>query len=237
MCKKIANFWHTVFTYPTPARAFLILFPFAILLFIVLYFIPWLYGYTLCIVLLFFFGSIFIYNRESKKEEEKRNLWTSGDYFQKHYSYILLVKELSQEEHYTVKSFQEDWVKNFDKCIYEVIGNRFQSKLNDFDIAACFIYAFLLCHCSDEELAFVFKCAKRIIQNPKSYKVTYSLGGEFQLEERKSFKGCIFAPDKEISIEAILAILRAYFLPVNSTGISQLSDFLHVLFLRDNQAT
>lgn len=235
MCKKIANFWHTVFTYP--AQALLILFPFAILLFIVLYFIPQLYEYTLCIVLLFLLGSLYIHRIESKKEEEKRKLWTSGDYFQKHYSYILLVKELSQEENYTVKSFQEDWVKNFDKCIYEVIGNRFQSKLNDFDIAACFIYAFLLCHCSDEELAFVFKCAKRIIQNPKSYKVTYSLGGEFQLEERKSFKGCIFAPDKEISIEAILAILRAYFLPVNSTGISQLSDFLHVLFLRDNQAT
>lgn len=236
MCKKIANFWHTCFAYPTLALIAIFL-PIILLLFVANFIIHPSGYIVLFIYFLFLFGSIFIYNRESKKEEEKRNLWTYGDYFQKHYSYILLVKELSQEEHYTLKSFQEDWVKNFDKCIYEVIGNRFQSKLNDFDIAACFIYAFLLCHCSDEELAFVFKCAKRIIQNPKSYKVTYSLGGEFQLEERKSFKGCIFAPDKEISIEAILAILRAYFLPVNSTGISQLSDFLHILFLRDNQAT
>ncbi len=234
MRKKIANFVHNNLTHPIRIMLTIMLTFFLIL--ILSNFVPQLVGdiafllFTILIV-----GPFFIYLIESKKEEKKRKEWTIEEYIQKHYSYVFLVNECSQEEHYTVQTSKEKWIKNFDQCIYALIGERFNSKLNDFDIAACFIYAFLLCHCSDEELVFVFECAKRIIKDPKSYAVTYLLSGEFQLEERKSFEGNICIPDKQISKEAILAILRAYFLPVNSTGISQLSDFLHVLFLRSKE--
>ena len=231
MCKKIANFVYTGFTHPIRIM-FPILLTF-LLMIIISRFVPHLVAQVaLLIFFILIVGSFFIYQIESKKEEKKRKEWTVDEYIQKHYSYVFLVNECSQEEHYTVQTSKEKWIKNFDQCIYALIGERFNSKLNDFDIAACFIYAFLLCHCSDEELVFVFECAKRIIKDPKSYAVTYLLSGEFQLEERKSFKGNICVPDKQISKEAILAILRAYFLPVNSTGILQLADFLHVLFLR-----
>ena len=234
MCKKIANFVYTGFTHPIRIM-FPILLTF-LLMIIISRFVPHLVAQVaLLIFFILIVGSFFIYHIESKKEEKKRKEWTVDEYIQKHYSYVFLVNEYSQEEHYTVQSSKEEWIKNFDQCIYALIGERFNSKLNDFDIAACFIYAFLLCHCSDEELAFVFECAKRIIKNPKSYAVTYLLSGEFQLEERKSFEGTLCVPDKQISKEAILAILRAYFLPVNSTGILQLSDFLHVLFLRSRK--
>lgn len=234
MCKKIANFVHTSLI-PHPIRIVLTILLITLLPLTISCFFPQLVvniALLLCIILILI--PFFIYLIESKKEEKKRKEWTIDEYIKKHYSYVFLVNECSQEEVYTVQTSRERWIKNFDQCIYALIGERSNSKLNDFDIAACFIYAFLLCHCSDEELAFVFECAKRILRNPKSYDVTYSLSREFQLNERKRFKGYIHVSDNQISKHSLLAILRAYFIPMNSTGISQLSDFLHVLFLINN---
>lgn len=183
---------------------------------------------------LFWFGSLIIYSIEEIKEKKKRKNWEAKDYAQKHAYYISLVNSIAKEKQYTIHTEEDKWIRMFDKCINGILPRgSMRDELDDFDIASCLIYAFLLAHnCNDEELAFIFECAKHIISTPKSYIKHILVSGDFELETFETFESVtICVPNDEFSLDTILQILKAYGSDLTWEGILALSDFLHTLYL------
>ncbi|MCI9178306.1 MAG: hypothetical protein HFJ28_07195 [Clostridia bacterium] len=180
---------------------------------------------------LFTFITYQLYISEDKKTKNALENRKPEDYMKKHLQYVDFVHTKANKEDFCLQIADEKWVPTFDNCICSYApGHR---TLSNFDIAACLIYAFLLEECSNEELVFIFKCVKTLISTPKTYNVKYLLGEEIVLEFKESNEAVfVNLPDEQISMEGLLSIFKAYFIPQDANGVSQLSDFLHILYLR-----
>ena len=80
---------------------------------------------------------------------------------------------------------------------------------------------------------FAFYCAKKVIMHPNEYIRSISLGGKLELEISKSLESVnIDFPNRTITYKSIASIIKAYLSQNTDVGIVQLSDFLHVLYLK-----
>lgn len=230
MRKFSVNFWSNFMKYPM----FLLLIMLAIIIpgMFISVFAPTVVTIIFFIaVCLFFFITYRLYQSEYVKEEKKRKNWETKDYVQKYQVYVDLVHETAKKINYNFQKLDKEWILTFDNCLR--ITARLKRTFNNFDISACLIYTFLLCESSMEEMTFIFECVKELMTNPKDYKIDYSLGGDIELKLEKTYESVqINLPDDEISIEALINIFKAYFIPQDNNAVLQLSDFLHILYLR-----
>lgn len=172
-----------------------------------------------------------------KEKKEKQKLQTMGkeDYKKKWELYLNLVNEVIDEKDYARNKLNEDWIQTFNQVINAIATNQYllRRKFNDFDIAACLVYSLTLDNDTDENILLAFDCAKRLINEPKEYIRDLGYGYKLELEVEKTFsKVNITIPDDVISPEALTSIIRAYLIQKTDSGILQLSDFLHILYLK-----
>lgn len=230
MRKFSVNFWINIMKYPI-----IFLFAmFAILIpgmFISVFAPPVVTTIFLVVIGLFFFITYRLYQSEYEKEEKKRKNWETKDYIQKYQPYLDLINAKAKELNYTIQILDKYWLPTFNNCIRIIAHGK--RTLNNFDIAACLIYTFLLWESSKEEMFFVFECVKELMANPKDYSLDYLIGGELILKPKETYESVqINLPNNEISVEALINIFKAYFIPQDRNGALQLSDFLHILYLR-----
>ncbi len=170
-----------------------------------------------------------------KKEKQKLQNMTEEDYEEKWKQYFDLVNETINEENYDRSKLSINWIKKFNQIIYAVTTNQYllRRNPNDFDIAACLIYSLAGEKNTDENILFAFNCAKKIISEPKEYFHIVKMGYNLELlEERKFQKVSIRIPDETITTKALISIIRTYLMQETEDGIVQLSDFLHILYLK-----
>lgn len=173
--------------------------------------------------------------QEEKKEKQKLQAMGKEDYKKKWALYLNLVNEVIDEKDYERNKLNEDWIQTFNQVINAIAANQYllRRKFNDFDIAACLVYSLALDNDTDENILLAFDCAKRLINEPKEYICDLGYGYKLELEVEKTFsKVNINIPDDVISPEALTSIIRAYLIQKTDSGILQLSDFLHILYLK-----
>lgn len=173
--------------------------------------------------------------KEKKEKQEFQNA-SEEDYKRKWMQYVDLVNEMVDEANYDRNKLNTNWIQIFNQVMHEVsTNNRYllRRMLNDFDIAACLVYSLTWNNVTDENVLFAFDCAKKIISKPKEY--TRDIGYGYKLElktENILQKVNINIPDETITAEALVSIIRAYLMQKTQSGIIQLSDFLHILYLK-----
>lgn len=176
-----------------------------------------------------------IASREEKKEKQKFQSMNEEDCEKKWMQYFDLVNEMSRKEKYGRKQLNTDWVQIFNQIIYVISSNRYllRRKLNDFDIASCLVYSLTWNNNTDENILFAFDCAKKVISEPKEYIRELGYGYKLELEVENIFqKVNIDIPDETITTEILISIIRTYLMQKTERGIVQLSDFLHILYLK-----
>lgn len=170
-----------------------------------------------------------------KKEKRKFQSMTEEDYEKKWKQYVDLVNETIEEENYDWNKLNVGWIQRFNNIIYAFAGDEYllRRKFNDFDIASSLIYSLTWDNNTDENILFAFYCAKKIISEPKQYIRDLGFGYKLELKEESVFqKVNICIPDETITAEALISIIRTYLMQKTETGIVQLSDFLHILYLK-----
>ena len=168
-------------------------------------------------------------------EKQKFQNMTEEDYEEEWKQYVDFVNETIKEESYERNKLSTNWIKKFNQIVYTVATNQYllRRKLNDFDIAACLIYSLTGEKNTDENILFAFNCAKKVISEPKEYFRVVKMSYNFELLEEKKFqKVNISIPDETITTEALISIIRTYLMQETEDGIVQLSDFLHILYLK-----
>ena len=168
-------------------------------------------------------------------EKQKFQNMTEEDYEEEWKQYVDFVNETIKEESYERNKLSTNWIKKFNQIVYTVATNQYllRRKLNDFDIAACLIYSLAGEKNTDENILFAFNCAKKVISEPKEYFRVVKMSYNFELLEEKKFqKVNISIPDETITTEALISIIRTYLMQETEDGIVQLSDFLHILYLK-----
>jgi hypothetical protein len=170
-----------------------------------------------------------------KQEKKKIQNMSEEDYKKKWDEYVNLVNDVIKEKNYERDKLNNDWIQTFDKCIHLLADNGYllNRMFNDFDIAACLIYSLTYDKNTDENILFSFECAKRIFSEPKEYIRDMGYGYKLDLIAIETFKKVdICLPDEIITSEVLTTIIRAYFMQNTENGIIQLSDFLHILYLK-----
>ena len=170
-----------------------------------------------------------------KKEKRKFQNMTEEDYEKKWKQYVDLVNETIDEENYDRNKLNVGWIQRFNNIIYALAGDEYllRRKFDDFDIASSLIYSLTWDNNTDENILFAFYCAKKIISEPKEYIRDLGFGYKLELKEESVFqKVNICIPDETITAEALISIIRTYLMQKTETGIVQLSDFLHILYLK-----
>ncbi len=187
-----------------------------------------------CMLLLLFFFTT-IYFIETAKEKQKFQNMTKEDYEKNLYQYVDLVNEMIDEEKYNPNNLSADWILQFNTIMYNTIcadENPLGRMFNDFDIASSLIYSLTSDNTTDENILFAFHCAKKIISEPKEYINDFGLGYKLELKAKNFFqKVNISIPNETITPEALAAIIRMYLMQNAESGMIQLSDFLHILYL------
>lgn len=170
---------------------------------------------------------------KEKKEKQKLQAMGKEDYEKKWAQYLDLVNEVINEKGYERNKLNKDWIMTFNKVINVIATNQLRRSFNDFDIAACLVYALTLDNDTDENILLAFDCVKKIINEPKEYIRDLGYGYKLELEVEETLsKVNITIPDDVITSEAITAIIRAYLIQKTDRGILQLSDFLRILYLK-----
>lgn len=172
---------------------------------------------------------------KEKKEKRKFQSMTEEDYKKKWKQYVDLVNETIDEENYDRNKLSVGWIQRFNQIIYAIAGNEYllNRKFDDFDIASSLIYSLTWDNNTDENILFAFYCAKKIISEPKEYIRDLGFGYKLELEEESIFqKVNICIPNETITSEALISTIRTYLMQKTETGIVQLSDFLHILYLK-----
>lgn len=180
---------------------------------------------------------IYILNTFCCEEKEKQELQSMDkeDYEKKWMQYVDLVNEMLDENKYERNKLNTDWIQTFNQVIYAVATNQYllRRKFNDFDIAACLVYSLTWNNNTDEDILFAFSCAKKVIREPKEYIRDLGYGHKLELNVENIFqKVNIYIPDETITTEALISIIRTYLTQKTESGIIQLSDFLHILYLK-----
>ena len=180
---------------------------------------------------------IFMITHLQKMKKEKQQLQAMGkeDYEKKWVQYLDLVNEVIDEKKYERNKQNTYWILTFNQAITAIATNQYllKRKFNDFDIAACLIYSLTLDNDTDENISLAFDCAKKLINEPKEYIRNLGFGYKLELEVEKTFtKVNITIPDDAITPKALIEIIRAYLIQKTEKGILQLSDFLHILYLK-----
>lgn len=172
---------------------------------------------------------------QEKKEKQKFQSMDKEDYEKKWMQYVDLVNEMLDEKKYERNKLNTEWIQTFNQVIYAVTTNQYllRRKFNDFDIAACLVYSLTLDNSTDENILFAFDCAKKVISEPKEYIRYLGYGYNLELKVENIFqKVNIYIPDKTITTEALISIIRTYLMQKTESGLIQLSDFLHILYLK-----
>lgn len=181
------------------------------------------------------FAAIIIVHCKEKKEKQEFQSMTEEDYEKKWKQYVDLVNETINEENYERNKLSAGWIQRFNHILYTIAGNGhlLGRKLNDFDIASCLIFSLTWDNNSDKNIIFAFHCAKKIISEPKEYIRDLGFGYKLELEEENIFqKVNIYIPDKTITTDALISIIHTYLMEKTEKGIIELSDFLHILYLK-----
>lgn len=186
-------------------------------------------------LMVFLIGIIIIFSLEEKKE--KQNFFSMGkeDYEKKWIQYVDLVNEMINKKRFDRNNLDTNWIQTFHQIIYAIGTNRYllRRNFNDFDIAACLVYSLTLDNPTDENILFAFDCAKRIISEPKEYIRDLGYGYKLELKVKNTFpKVNICIPNLTITAEALTSIIRTYLRQKKGNEIVQLSDFLHILYLK-----
>lgn len=184
---------------------------------------------------LLFFATIIISLHKEKKEKQQFQSRDKEEYEKKWMQYVDLVNEMIDERKYGLNKLNTGWIQTFDQIIYAVAANQYllKRKFNDFDIAACLIYSLTWDNNTDEDILFAFECAKKVIIEPKEYIRDVGYGYKLELEVENIFqKVNIDLPNEIITVEALISIIRTYLIQKTESGIIQLSDFLHILYLK-----
>ncbi len=173
---------------------------------------------------------------EEKKEKLQRFQEMSEEGLEKKWKkYIDLVNETVDEEKYECNKLNVSWIQRFDQIIYDISTNQhlLRRKLNDFDIASCLIFSLTWDNQEDENILFAFDCAKKVVITPKEYLRNLGYAYKLELEAIKTFQSVnIYIPDETITATALVSILHTYLMQKTDIGILQLSDFLHILYLK-----
>ena len=172
---------------------------------------------------------------KEKKEKQILQSMDKEDYEKKWKQYINLVNEVIDEKNHKQNKLNTDWIQTFNEAINIVATNQYllRRMFNDFDIAACLIYSLTSINNTDEGILFAFDCAKKVINEPKEYILYLGYGYKLELEVEKELKKIkIYIPDETITPNALTSIIRAYLTQNTANGILQLSDFLHILYLK-----
>lgn len=180
-------------------------------------------------------ATIIISLRQEKKEKQKFQSMNKEDYEKKWMQYVDLVNELLDEKKYERNNLNTDWIQTFNQVIYAVATNQYllRRKFNDFDIAACLVYSLTWDSNNDEDILLAFDCAKKVISEPKEYIRDLGYGYKLELKvENILQKVNMYIPDETITTKAIISIIRTYLTQKTEIGIIQLSDFLHILYLK-----
>ena len=157
------------------------------------------------------------------------------DYEKKWMQYVDLVNEMLDEKKYERNKLNTDWIQTFNQVIYAIATNQYllRRMFNDFDIAACLVYSLTWDSNNDEDILFAFDCAKKVISEPKEYIRDLGYGYKLELKvENILQKVNMHIPDETITTESLISIIRTYLTQKTESGIIQLSDFLHILYLK-----
>ena len=185
-------------------------------------------------VLLLMIVILYTMSCKEKKEKQKFQNASEDDYKRKWMQYVDLVNETINEENYERNKLNTNWIQIFNQVMYEVSTNMYllRRMFYDFDFAACLVYSLTWDNTTDENILFAFDCAKKIIGKPKEYTRDIGYGYKLELKTENIFQEVsINIPDGTITAEALVSIIRAYLMQKTENRITQLSDFLHILYL------
>ncbi len=223
--------------YSHPVKCFILLLLTSCVIALTLSFFPEIIAEAFIIFLGMLMIAIFIFFLYEEKKEKLQRFqeMTELGFERKWKNYIDLVNETVDEEKYECNKLNVSWIQRFDQIIYNISTNQhlLRRKLNDFDIAACLIFALTWDNQEDENILFAFDCAKKVVITPKEYIRNLGYGYKLELEVTNTFQSVnIYLPDETITSTALVSILRAYLMQKTDIGILQLSDFLHILYLK-----
>ncbi len=223
--------------YSHPVKCFLLLLLISFAIALTLSFFPEIVAEAFIIslgILMLAILLFFVYE-EKKEQLEFRRVHVEGGFKTKWKKYIDLVNETIDEEKYEHDGLDTFWIQRFDQIIYDISTNQhlLRRKLNDFDIAACLIFSLAWDNQEDKNILFAFDCAKKVVIAPKEYLRDFGYGYKLDLEVLNTSQSVnIHIPDENITATALISILRAYLMQKTDIGILQLSDFLHILYLK-----
>lgn len=191
---------------------------------------------TPCLIIVFvclaYFGLLAIAWYRLSKKIKQFQMYANRDLLltEKYQYFIESVLDHARNLDYSYTVPSQKWITLFDVWLNTLVNNVNSLEVTIFDIASCFIFAFLECDCSDEDFQRVFHYAETMIQIPKTYIAYYNKRDELILilnSEEFNNKATFMMTTEES--EAAMDMCRIYFLNPKRESLLELSGFLYAL--------